>query len=193
MVRVASAPDVSRETALDDERVARRRYEGSRVKTATKGSRTGPDNCSAAMLAIGQRSAAVAGGSDTMIVPPGRTNRRAHSRVHIGSPKARAVTTSNRSANRGSRPSRVTSAVSTDTRSLTPSCAHANRSRSIRRSRRSVNTIVTSGRRTAITSPGNPPPEPRSTIVRQDGGRAATNAVACSIAPSSETSPIAPR
>src|SRR3954462_14487746 len=44
-----------------------------------------------------------------------------------------------------------------------------------------------------MTSPGRPPPEPRSTTVRASGGMSETNRSAWATASASERSPIAPR
>lgn len=112
----------------------------------------------------GQRRGSDSGGSLTTRWPPGRRNPMAHSAVTAGGPNDRAVTTSKCSRCAGSRARSSARPSRTATRSSIPNSSTALRSTAHRRCWLSSSTNSVSGRTTAITRPGTPPPLPRSRI-----------------------------
>ncbi len=120
-------------------------------------------NPSAAKLSSGQRSMVTSGGSDTMRCPPTRSSGPAHSAVTPGGPKLRATTASASARNAGSRPTSSAREAMTRTRDLSPSRATASSRNEARRSPASTRHSSASVHMCARTSPGTPPPLPRST------------------------------
>jgi len=118
------------------------------------------------------------GGSLTTSRPPTTRNPAAHSAVTAGLPKLRAVTRSKRPrrsvpcANSSARPR------STVTRSPTPSVSTASTRKSVRRSLASRSHHSVAGQAATSTSPGSPPPLPRSRARR--GSSPAASSVAAS-------------
>lgn len=107
------------------------------------------------------------GGSDTISTPPTSKNRTAHSAVTAGGPKDRAVTRSNLPSNSGQRAASSARAVMTSQFCGAP--GHA------RDSLRNLLLLIMESRKTpehfqrsTNTSPGSPPPLPRSS--RRAGG-----------------------
>ena len=121
----------------------------------------------------GQRSSCLSGGSATSKRPPTRRRGAAHSAVAAGSPKPLAVT--NAAVSRHSlRP--VSSARSQRTPVLDemPSSLAASRSQAARRVLLSTRSHLVSGHCRASTSPGSPPPLPRSTANPSGGSPTAS-------------------
>ena len=119
-----------------------------------------------------------AGGSETISQPPGRRRGAAHSATTAGRPKDRARTPSKRPRRSPSRPATSARSWRTVTRSAKPRRRTASLRKAVFRPLASRRTSATSGRRTATTRPGSPPPEPRSSRtggVAPSGQRSARN------------------
>lgn len=140
---------------------------------------TSPDSSckpSCASPSLGQRAPCPSGGSLTNKWPPTRRSGAAHSAVGAGGPNPLAVTSS---ADCRHRPRPVSSARShrTSTRDEMPSSSTASRSQLARLALLSIRSQLLSGQSSDKTSPGSPPPVPRS-AARPVGGRPATEAKA---------------
>jgi hypothetical protein len=96
-----------------------------------------------------------------MSIPPSARNRVAHSATTAGGPKERAVTRGNIASREGSRATVSALPVMTSTSSGAPTQASTSRKKFIRFTMESTNT-VRHPHRSARTSPGKPPPLPRS-------------------------------
>ncbi len=130
------------------------------------------------------------GGSLIKTTPPALTMGADTSSTVSGGPKLRAVTTSNCPTKSATSPS------CTLTEPSKPSARIPYRSKSTRLVRRSTNVTETSGRRWAMTRPGRPPPEPRSTsdnAATLAAGTARTKRSAWATSSGSDVRPIAPR
>ena len=136
------------------------------------------------------------GGSETMSRPPISRNRTAHSAVTAGGPNDRAVTRLNRESPLVSRASSSARPLQTLPPLGTSSHASASRRKFDRFSIESRN-VVGCAHVSRSTSPGSPPPLPRSRIVAGGSGRrefhAATKPFACWICGSMEPGPKKPR
>jgi len=97
-----------------------------------------------------------------MRIPPGLRRAAAHSAVTAGGPNDRAVTVSNVPRLASSRPNSSALARTTKTRSV-PNIASTDAWRNaVRRSLESIRVTMVSRQQEARTSPGRPPPLPRS-------------------------------
>jgi hypothetical protein len=108
------------------------------------------------------------GGSVTMTVAPSRRRGAAHSAVTAGRPKLRAVTNQARWRH-GPRPTSSARWARTVTRAANPSRGETEPSQLDRRRLASTNSHRDSGQAVANTSPGIPPPVPKSTHSRSPG------------------------
>ena len=136
------------------------------------------------------------GGSETMSKPPTSRNRTAHSAVTAGGPNERAVTRLNRESPRVSRASSSARPLHTLPPSGTSSHSSTSRRKFVRFSIESRN-VVGRAQVSRSTSPGRPPPLPRSRIVAGSSDRrechATTKPFACWICGSMEPGPKKPR
>ncbi len=117
---------------------------------------------STAKLSAGQRLRSGTGGSATIRRPHGSRNGSPHSAVTGGGAKERAVTTSNSSRKPACLAATSARPLTTSIRPDQPSRATASASSEARRLLDSRSTPVLSGQNAASTSPGTPPPLPRS-------------------------------
>lgn len=131
-----------------------------------------------------------AGGSLMITRPPLHTKREASVKVSTGGPKPRATAASIIGA---TSMKSSTSAHTTETRGDQPNRRTIRSRKSVRFARRSMSITSRSGRSCAITSPGIPPPDPRSMTVPDISSNAVTKARACSITSSMSRSPRNPR
>lgn len=102
------------------------------------------------------------GGSETTSRPPERRKGAPHSVVTAGGPKDLATTASKRPRRPPSRPAVSARRVRTRTRSSRPSWHRASIRKEDRRPLTSKRVPSELPQRVASTSPGSPPPEPRS-------------------------------
>ncbi len=154
---------------------------------------------SSANRSSGQRPMAreLDGGSETARNPPTARSGAAHSATTAGLPNPLAVTTSKAPRRFGVRPTTSARSASTATRPCNPSAPTAWRRNAARRPCASTRRTDGASQRTASTSPGTPPPVPRST--REEGevvhalSTASAKASACSNCASTGPGPRNPR
>ena len=152
---------------------------------------------SSVSAAAGQRVGSCVGGSLTTSRPPTRRRALATSAVTSGGAKLRATTASWLPRQSSSWASTSARPVTTWTRSPHPNRPTTRRSQSVRLTLASSRVTIASGRSAAITSPGTPPPEPRSST-RVASAIGSTKPRACSASASRSCPPprsreLAPR
>ena len=137
--------------------VLRRTWKAAPYRTRPWGTRPS----SARTLALHRSVPSSVGGSETMRAPPIFKNLAAHSAVTAGGPKERAVTRSKASENPGSLAISSARPISTSPKDGASACASTSINSLILFSMESMRT-PRQFQRSSNTSPGSPPPLPRS-------------------------------